>query len=157
MINDCWWNNNKRKCESKDASYKKSKHPEKKDKYNESNYAEDEEEQSAMFIADAFANLSYNEEDTIIESVQASIAEDKNTTDTINNPSINEEELPVLYKASDVEDTVSFASNDYMLPLYIECLMDIGTTSHIFNDRNLFSDYRPIENIYIGRVGDIKT
>jgi len=44
-----------------------------------------------------------------------------------------EEETFKFYGESDTDDCVSFSDNELTNLLYIECLLDSGTTSHIFN------------------------
>jgi hypothetical protein len=64
-----------------------------------------------------------------------------------------EEEMYKFYEASDIEDCVSFDDNEITHPLYIECLPDSGTTSHVFHKRDMFIDYRSTDNLTVGGVG----
>jgi hypothetical protein len=48
---------------------------------------------------------------------------------------VYEKETYKFLEASDLEDCVSFSDNETLHPLYIECLPDSGTTSHVFKDR----------------------
>jgi hypothetical protein len=75
----------------------------------------------------------------------------------IKNPPNNEEEMYKFYEASDIEDYVSFSENDNLLPLYIECLPDSGSTSHVFHQHDMFTDYRSTDNITVGGVGGNRT
>jgi hypothetical protein len=75
----------------------------------------------------------------------------------IENPPNNEEEMYKFYEASDIEDYVSFSENDNLLLLYIECLPDSGSTSHVFHQRDMFTDYRLTDNITVGGVGGNRT
>jgi hypothetical protein len=76
---------------------------------------------------------------------------------SIENPPNNEEEMYKFYEASDIEDYVSFSENDNLLPLYIECLPDSGSTSHVFHQRDMFTDYQSTDNITVGGVGGNRT
>jgi hypothetical protein len=93
----------------------------------------------------------YNQTNVVDEEV--AIAEVK----PVKNSPENEKEMYKFYKASDIEDCVSFSENEMTRHLYIECLPDSGTTSHVFNERDLFNDYQPIDNISVGGVGGTKT
>jgi hypothetical protein len=135
MTKTCYRNGNvKHKCgdDTKTTQNKynnnKEENPQKKGKYNQTNVVK--EKVSAVAIAE-------------VEPI-------KNSPD-------NEEEMYKFYKASDIEDCVSFSENEMTHPLYIDCLPDSGITSHIFNQRDLFSDYQPIDNISVGGVGGTKT
>jgi hypothetical protein len=108
----------------------------KKNKVVESNAAEDAAEESAIFIEQQIPHKA-----------------DK----VANNPLISEDEGVMLYDNDNlfIED-VNYV-NDNNVSLYIECLADSGTTSHIFKDFNAFSDYTLVHNIMIGGVGSTKT
>ena len=89
--------------------------------------------------------------------MNTSINEDNLFTLTSTTDDINVHNTTELYNISDNEDCVSFYENDDDLSLYVKCLANTGTTSHVFNDIDLFTDYRPIVNTYIGGVGGTKT
>jgi hypothetical protein len=72
-------------------------------------------------------------------------------------PLINEEEVYELYQPYNIDNNVNDYENDNMHSLYIECLADSGTTSHIFNNHDAFSDLEPIDNIFISGVRGTKT
>jgi hypothetical protein len=52
---------------------------------------------------------------------------------------------------------VLYAENENDMSVYIVCLADTGTTSHIFHQHEVFTDYRPVDNITISGVGGTKT
>jgi len=52
-----------------------------------------------------------------------------------------EEETFKFYRELDIDNCVSFSNNELTNPLYIECLPDSGTTSHVFNQQELFTYY----------------
>jgi len=72
-------------------------------------------------------------------------------------PSYKEDDYGLL-EPSEVDVFVTDVDkNDDYLSAYIVCLADTGTTSHIFKERNLFTDYHPIANTWVGGVGANKT
>jgi transposase InsO family protein len=156
MTADCYCNNkshdsNNNKRNRLDNSKQKDSEsrPSKKTKYKQSNVAKEEE--SAVCIETSnktHENPSYNEDEVIHPPLRKE--EEKQ-------PSITEEEAFDFYEPSDVEDVVHYSDNDMTRPMYIDCLADTGTTSHVFNDRTVFIDYHQIDNIFIGGVGGTKT
>jgi hypothetical protein len=124
--------NNKKKCYTRDNNKLGrdfDNRPSKKGKYKQSSQvAEADKEMSAVFI----------EENKI--------------------PSNYEEDEYGLIEPFGYNDNVNYAENNSMIrDCYIECLVDSKTTSHIFNKRALFTDYRPLNNVYVGGVGGTKT
>lgn len=57
-----------------------------------------------------------------------------------------------FYSKSDLEDCISLDDNEIIFPLYIECLPDSETMSHVFSKCELFLDYQPLDGVSIGRV-----
>jgi gag-polypeptide of LTR copia-type len=68
-----------------------------------------------------------------------------------------EEETFRFYGESDLEDCISLDNNEIISPLYIKCLPDSGTTSHIFSKHELFFDYQPLDDLSVGRVSAKRT
>ena len=162
------WTNGKCKCDSEDNPCAKQKTTpfiknkdrcnSKKQKNRQSNVTESDEEESAVFIEQTIPPVpSYNEENSLLSCVNTSKNEDNLFTHMSTIDDINVHDTTELYNISDNEDCVSFYKNDDDLSLYVKCLADTGTTSHVFNDINLFTDYCPIVNTYIGSVGGTKT
>jgi hypothetical protein len=73
------------------------------------------------------------------------------------NPSTTVDGPPNLYDVEDTEDSVSYSESENSCSLYILCLANTGTTSHVFNTCQLFSDYILIHNTFVGGVGETKT
>jgi GAG-pre-integrase domain len=72
-------------------------------------------------------------------------------------PSNYEEDEYGLIEPFEYEN-VNYAENNNMIrDCYIECLANSGTTSHVFNKRAMFTDYCPLNDIYVGGVGGTKT
>ena len=64
-----------------------------------------------------------------------------------------EDEKLSLIDNSNIEDLVNYSEfKKTFISDYIMCLVDSGTTSHIFRDDCLFLNYWPIENMYVGGV-----
>ena len=99
-----------------------------------------EEEESAMFIEKLVPDSNQETE------VQRAISSLPENEDAFN-----------FYKTSDIDNYVINYTNDTKNSLYIECLADRRTTSHIFKDVNMFTDYHLVDNIIIGGVGGTKT
>ena len=134
------WHDGQTKCKSNDNNKNNNSDNQqfKKGKFKaNTNVAEEEQEQSAMII-----------DETVTDPIPVT------TTKT---PSIKEEEVYVFYELSDMEDIVSISENEINCPMYIECIADTGTTSHVFKQHELFDNYHPIDNIYIGGVSITKT
>ena len=68
-----------------------------------------------------------------------------------------EEETFRFYGESDIEDCISLDENEIISPLYIDCLPDSGTTSHVFSKRELFLDYQPLDDVSVGGVSAKRT
>ena len=62
-----------------------------------------------------------------------------------------------LIDSTDAVINVLYAETENDMSLYIVCLIDIGTSSHIFHQYKAFTDYQSIANITISGVGGIKT
>lgn len=63
-------------------------------------------------------------------------------------PSKVEEDDYSLLEPLDIKENVYYADKENMTSVnYIECLVDSGTTSHIFNRCELFSNYHPLVNV----------
>ena len=69
-----------------------------------------------------------------------------------NNSYKDDEEL-CLINNLDVEDLVNYSEYKKTASSnYIMCLVDSGTMSHIFREEGFFLNYRPIKNMYVGKV-----
>jgi len=72
-------------------------------------------------------------------------------------PSNYEEEEYGLIEPFEYNENVNYTENNNMIrDCYIKCLADSGTTSHVFNKRAMFTDYRPLNDVYVGGVGGTK-
>jgi len=96
-----------------------------------------------------FNNVSVQEE--------SAVAIKEIATDSILDQPTDEEETYKANDTSELDDCVSFSENENLLPLYVDCLPDSGSTSHIFNQRDMFQKYWNTENITVGGVGSNKT
>lgn len=124
MTADCYDKNKRRHNDSdSNKSYDRRNNKRVKVKY-QSNAAEDDEEVSAVFI------------------------EETGTSNTAPTTEVDN------YGLLEPTDDVYYAENGNMTrSSYVECLADSGTTSHVFNCRDLFTEYRQIDNVYVGGVG----
>ena len=127
-------------------------HPNKKVKY-KAHAAEEEQqgEMSAQFIEENI-NVDYpvtNEENYVGTS----------KSEVQNNPSYNEEEDFGLIDPSDMKDENVFYTDNGNAThvIYIVCLSNSETTLYVFNQRDLFSNYHPIHNTYVGSISGTET
>ena len=119
----------------RDMHYKKGKNK------HTSNAAEKKEQLSAVFIEELPTNSYPSEE-----------LEEKNKYVQ------HEENNYGLIEPSDNKENVFYAENGNKLrSLYLMCLADTGTMSHIFSQQEIFTDYRETPDTYVGGVGGNKT
>ena len=88
---------------------------------------------------------------------QENSLENEGENNMILTPLIKEEEEQYeFYNNTDVDYDVFYSDNEMMCPMYIECLADSGTTSHIFKSWSVFLDYQQTTDIFIGGVRGTK-
>ena len=69
-----------------------------------------------------------------------------------------EDEELSLIDNFDIEDLVNYSKSKKTISSdYIMCLVDSGTTSHVFRDKGLLLNYCPIKNMYVGEVGGMQS
>ena len=70
----------------------------------------------------------------------------------------HEENNYSLIEPSDNEEDVFYAKNGNKLrSIYLVCLADTGTTSHVFSQREIFTDYHKTLDTYVGGISGNKT
>ena len=160
MTADCW-RDDKKKRGPPDAS--KSGYSNQKDsrvskkRFKNTNLAE--EEVSAMCIEDLENDSTVNDPVSISDNDNDNLLNVGNPS-TVEEAAVVEDENYDFYEPSDAEESVHYfadGDNDMTRPMYVDCLADTGTTSHVFNQRDLFTDYRPINDTYVGGVGGTRT
>lgn len=134
--------------------YNTKKCPNKKGKFKAHIVEENESEDiSAQFIEEEIINI------------HASTYNKENYIETLKNKKNDKGTSKMEFKddgwvdPSDIEKNHIFYTDNgnatYMI--YIVCFANSGTTSYIFNQHNLFTNYHPIYNTFVGSVSRTKT
>ena len=163
---DCWRDDKKKQGPSKGSKsgYSNEKDPciSKKSKFKKSNLAEEEE--SAMCIEDLDNNSTVNDPVSISDEDNLSIVGNPSNVEeakvVVEKSSVVEDKNFNFYEPFDAEEVVHYfdeSDNDMMCPMYVNCLADTDTTSHVFNECDLFTDYRPIDDTYVSGVRGTRT
>ena len=112
-----------------------------------------------MCIKDLKNNSTVNDLVSISDNNNDNLSNVGNSS-TVEEAAVVKDENFDFYEPSDAEESVHYfvnGDNDITCLMYVDCLADTRTTSHIFNQCDLFTDYQPIDDTYVGGVGGTRT